>query len=66
MLAKELNVGYTDGSRLIPLLNNSTGYSDVVDGAGVETGVDVDVMELLLLDVGDMDGRFDNVPKRLV
>jgi hypothetical protein len=50
----------------MPLLNISTGDNDEVEVAGVETGVDVDVIGLLLLDVGDMDGRFDNVPKRLV
>ena len=36
------------------------------DGADVGAGVDVDVIEMLLPDVGDMDGRFDSVPKRLV
>jgi hypothetical protein len=50
----------------MPRLNISTGDIDGVDGAGDGTGVEVDVVELLLLDVGVMDGRFDNVAKRLV
>jgi hypothetical protein len=45
------------------LLNISTGDND---DTGVGAGVDVDVIKLLLLDVGDMDGRFDIVTKHLV
>jgi hypothetical protein len=47
-------------------LNISTGDNAEGDVAGVGTGVEVDVMELLLLGVGDIDGRFDSVPKCLV
>jgi hypothetical protein len=54
------------GLYLMPLLDMSTGGNDGDDGADVGAGVDVDLIEMLLLDVGDMDGRFDSVPKRLV
>ena len=50
----------------MPLLDMSTGDNAGGDDADVGAGVDVDVIEMLLLDVGDMDGRFDIVPKRLV
>jgi hypothetical protein len=54
------------GLYLNPLLNISTGDNAEGDGTGAGAGMDVDVIEMLLLDVGDMDGRFDSVPKRLV
>jgi hypothetical protein len=50
----------------MPLLNISTGNNAEGDGTSVGKGVDVAVIELVLLDVRDMDGRFDSVPKRLV
>jgi hypothetical protein len=50
----------------MPLLNISTGDNAEGDGAGVGAGVDADAIELLLLGVGDIDGRFDSVPKCIV